>query len=73
MTERNEKRREPSKPDSKRSGPDFDSEPLPDKIGTSLRQLYAEVLVEDVPDEFLNLLRKADGGKTARPSDGASK
>ena len=39
---------------------DFDKEALPDKIGTSLRQLYDEVLSEDVPDDFLNLLRKAD-------------
>ncbi|MGB6318361.1 MAG: NepR family anti-sigma factor [Litorimonas sp.] len=38
----------------------FDSAPLPDKIGSSLRNLYDEVLNEDVPDDFLNLLRKAD-------------
>lgn len=38
----------------------FDKEALPDKIGSSLRQLYDEVLSEDVPDDFLNLLRKAD-------------
>lgn len=38
----------------------FDKTPLPDKIGTSLRSLYDEVLNEDVPDDFLNLLRKAD-------------
>ena len=38
----------------------FDKEPLPDKIGSSLRQLYDEVLGEEVPDDFLNLLRKAD-------------
>ena len=46
---------------------DFDSKPLPDKIGTSLRQLYDEVLNEDVPDDFLNLLRKADS-KSAGPA-----
>jgi len=38
----------------------FDKEALPDKIGSSLRNLYDEVLNEDVPDDFLNLLRKAD-------------
>ncbi|MEM7729279.1 MAG: NepR family anti-sigma factor [Pseudomonadota bacterium] len=38
----------------------FDDAPLPDKIGNSLRSLYDEVLNEDVPDDFLNLLRKAD-------------
>ena len=38
----------------------FDKDPLPDKIGTSLRSLYDEVLNEEVPDDFLNLLRKAD-------------
>ena len=44
----------------------FDSKPLPDKIGSSLRKLYDEVLSEDVPDDFLNLLRKADdAGKGA--------
>ncbi|GLQ21165.1 NepR family anti-sigma factor [Algimonas porphyrae] len=38
----------------------FDKKPLPDKIGSSLRQLYDDVLSEDVPDDFLNLLKKAD-------------
>ena len=38
----------------------FDKKPLPDKIGNTLRQLYDEVLGEEVPDDFLNLLRKAD-------------
>lgn len=49
----------------------FDKEPLPDKIGTSLKSLYDEVLNEDVPDDFLNLLRKADekGASKKKGSD----
>lgn len=43
----------------------FDKTPLPDKIGTSLRSMYDEVLEEDVPDDFLNLLRKADENSSA--------
>ena len=39
---------------------DFGAKPLPDKIGSSLRKLYEEVLSEDVPEDFLNLLKKAD-------------
>lgn len=38
----------------------FDKQPLPDKIGHSLKNLYNEVLAEEVPDDFLNLLRQAD-------------
>ncbi|MEM9600385.1 MAG: NepR family anti-sigma factor [Pseudomonadota bacterium] len=46
----------------------FDKQALPDKIGNSLRQLYDDVLNEDIPDDFLNLLKKAD-----EKSDEASK
>lgn len=38
----------------------FDKKPLQDKIGSSLRRLYDDVLDEDVPDDFLNLLKQAD-------------
>ena len=51
----------PKTPDAPDRDPKtFDKKALPDKIGTSLRDLYDEVLNEDVPDDFLNLLRKAD-------------
>ena len=58
------------KPNSQTARPSdahkFDKDRLPDKIGSSLRQLYDDVLGEEVPDDFLNLLRKADakGGST---------
>lgn len=38
----------------------YQGKPLSDKIGSSLKQLYDDVLKEDVPDEFLALLAKAD-------------
>ena len=43
-----------------RSGHNFAKKPLSDKIGHNLKQLYDEVVNEDVPDEFLALLKKAD-------------
>ena len=46
----------------------FEKEPLPDRIGSSLRQLYDEVLSEDVPSEFLDLLRKADSSGSSPAS-----
>ena len=35
-------------------------------IGVKLRQMFDEVVSEPVPDEFLDILRRADGG----PADG---
>lgn len=40
---------------------DFAKEPLSDKIGDSLRQMYKEVVDEAIPDEFLDILKRADG------------
>ena len=60
---------EKSKTPTGASSEKFDKTPLPDKIGTSLRSLYDEVLKEDVPDDFLDLLRKADD--KPRPSSEA--
>ena len=45
------------------SGDDFMKDPLPEKIGKNLRQIYDDVLNEPVPDEFLNLLAQADAKK----------
>jgi len=42
------------------SGSNFAKKPLSDKIGQNLKQLYDDVVREDVPDEFLALLKKAD-------------
>jgi len=39
---------------------DFAKNPLKDKIGSSLKRLYDDVVNEPVPDEFLSLLAKAD-------------
>jgi hypothetical protein len=45
---------------------------LPDKIGSSLRTMYDEVLREDIPEDFLNLLQKADDVRSSKP-EGDSK
>ncbi len=54
-----------NKPDNKRakSGEEFTKDPLKDKIGNNLRQLYDNVVNEPVPDDFLSLLEQADKGK----------
>lgn len=39
---------------------DFAKDPLSDKIGTSLRRMYDDVVNQPVPDEFLSLLIEAD-------------
>lgn len=36
-------------------------------IGVRLRQMFDEVVSEDVPDEFLEILRRADG-RSSDPS-----
>jgi hypothetical protein len=36
-------------------------------IGVKLRQIFDEVVSEPVPDEFLDILRRADG----KPTEGA--
>ena len=56
--------------DHSRNDVAFDKAPLQDKIGSSLRKLYDDVLSEDVPNDFLDLLKKADSGKS--PDSGAS-
>lgn len=42
------------------AGDDFIKDPLPEKIGTNLRQMYDDVLNEPIPDDFLSLLAQAD-------------
>ncbi|NNE57260.1 MAG: hypothetical protein HKN36_04050 [Hellea sp.] len=52
---------QPSKPSPRSdAGDKFTSEPLPEKIGKNLQQIYNDVLDEPVPDDFLNLLSQAD-------------
>ncbi|WP_026147826.1 NepR family anti-sigma factor [Robiginitomaculum antarcticum] len=46
-----------------RSDGNFESRPLPKKIGNSLKKIYDDVLNEPVPDDFLALLAKADKNK----------
>lgn len=43
-----------------KSGDNFAKKPLKDKIGTDLKQLYDDIVNEDVPDDFLALLAQAD-------------
>ena len=51
----------PKKPKPRNdAGDDFVKEPLPEKIGTNLRQIYDEVLNDPIPDDFLSLLAQAD-------------
>ncbi|WP_409432257.1 NepR family anti-sigma factor [Litorimonas sp. RW-G-Af-16] len=38
----------------------FADKPLKEKIGKNLKQIYDDVLNEEVPDDFLALLQKAD-------------
>lgn len=42
-----------------------------DPIGRRLRQMYDEVVNEDVPDEFMSFLEQADGRKPDDPATGA--
>ena len=44
----------------RKSGDHFADEPLTDKIGSNLKQIYDDVLNEAIPDDFLTLLAKAD-------------
>ncbi len=39
---------------------DFAKKPLSDKIGSSLKRIYDDVVSEPIPDEFLALLEQAD-------------
>ncbi len=39
---------------------DFAKDALTDKIGSSLKKFYNDVLNEPVPDDFLSLLDQAD-------------
>jgi len=41
-------------------------------IGVKLRQIFDSVVAEDVPDEFLEILRRADANKAAAAADGAA-
>ena len=38
-------------------------------IGVKLRQMFDEVVSEPVPDEFLEILRRADGGSAGEKDD----
>ena len=38
-------------------------------IGVKLRQMFDEVVEEPVPDEFLNILRRADGGPIGKTDE----
>lgn len=76
MTETNKRSRDSKPSGATADNNSFDKAPLPDKIGSSLRNLYDSVLTEDVPDDFMNLLRQADKkspSKTGGASEGTSK
>lgn len=37
-------------------------------IGVKLRQMFDEIVNEPVPDEFLDILRRADGKAASKPA-----
>lgn len=39
-------------------------------IGVKLRQMFDEIVNEPVPDEFLDILRRADGKAATKGSEG---
>lgn len=51
-----------TQPDSRvgQSPNHFSDTVLTEKIGSNLKRLYDDVVNEDVPEDFLNLLAKAD-------------
>ena len=52
-------------PDPRRSSPALDEARLRQQaIGVRLRQMFDEVVNEPVPDEFLDILRKAEDRST---------
>jgi hypothetical protein len=60
-----EQRHTDMRPDPRRRGdPSLDEARLRQQaIGVKLRQMFDEVVNEPVPDEFLDILRRADAGK----------
>ena len=46
-----------------KSSDNFTDEALKDKIGSSLKRIYDDVVNEPVPDDFLNLLKQASEKK----------
>ena len=53
--------------DRKPPGPSLDEARLRQQaIGVKLRQMFDEVVSEPVPDEFLDILRRADSKTTDR-------
>jgi hypothetical protein len=50
---------------------EFADDPLKDKIGSSLRKMYDEVVNEPIPADFLNLLAKADTNKSESGNESA--
>lgn len=46
--------------------------PIDNHIGKELRQLYASILEEPVPDRFLDLINSFDGPSGPEPSGDAS-
>lgn len=43
---------------------DFAKDPLSDKIGDSLKEIYQDVINEPIPDEFLEILKRSDNKKS---------
>ncbi|GHA84626.1 hypothetical protein GCM10009069_04670 [Algimonas arctica] len=54
------KKPKPSEDRVEASPDHFSDKPLTEKIGNNLKQLYDDVVNEEIPDDFLSLLAKAD-------------
>lgn len=54
------KKPKPSEDRVETSPDHFSDKPLTEKIGNNLKQLYDDVVNEEIPDDFLSLLAKAD-------------
>lgn len=63
---------EAQKPSDKRTSvTEFADDPLKDKIGSSLRQMYDDVVNEPIPSDFLSLLAKADATSPGADNESA--
>lgn len=60
MTKPKNNKADAVKQQSKSGETNFAQDPLTDKIGNSLKQMYDDVVNQPVPDDFLNLLIEAD-------------
>ncbi len=80
MPKENHRGRSPARPEGmieqkpmephRRSDPHVDEARLRQQaIGVKLRQMFDELVAEPVPEEFLEILRRADSGSAGKNND----